>query len=146
MGKADEIVLILKDEIEGKDILEIGCGTADFSIRAARFAKSVCCVDIDDSRLSPEIERSGATFERMDAAKMSFSDGSFDAVFVYNALFHMRDQWDEIRRECTRVLRENGAIFIIGGWKLDRSLMDDMFGDAAKSTGGFSVVKIEQQA
>lgn len=141
MSKTDEIVRTLRREIEGRDILEIGCGSADFSMSATEFARSVRCIDIDDSRLSPEIGRSSAIFERMDASKMSFPDGSFDAVFVYNALYHMRDEWDAILAESRRVLRENGSIFVIGSWKLDRSLMADMFGDVA-SNDGFSVVKI----
>lgn len=144
MSKIDDIVRILRDEIEDRDILEIGCGTAEFSIRAAEFAKSVHCVDLDDGRLSPEIRRSSAVFDKMDAADMHYPDGSFDAVFVYNALFHMRDQWDAIRRECARVLRENGAIFVIGGWKLDRALMENMFGDAAVPSGDFLIAKVEQ--
>lgn len=50
MKKADIIVQLLSSDIIDKKILEVACGCAELSISAARYAHSVSCIDIDDSR------------------------------------------------------------------------------------------------
>lgn len=85
MKKTDKLVEILKSQIEGKDILEVACSGAEFSISASSFAKTVSCIDLDDSRLSKQIEQTDIMFRIMDASKMDYSDGSFDTIVIYNA-------------------------------------------------------------
>ena len=41
MKKTDALIKILTSDIEHKDILEVACGAADFSISAARVANKV---------------------------------------------------------------------------------------------------------
>lgn len=52
MKKTDALVKKLTSDIENKDVLEVACGTADFSVSAAQLANSVSCIDLDDSRLT----------------------------------------------------------------------------------------------
>ena len=141
LKKTDFVVQQLLPEIENKDILEAACGSAEFSASAASYARSVSCIDIDDGRLIP-ITQDNICFEIMDAAKMRYPDGTFDTVFVYNALYHINSQWEEIEKECRRVLKPEGNIYIIGTWKLDISLMQDMFGERAEQKGDCLVVKL----
>ena len=142
MKKTDAIVQILKSDIENKDVLEVACGTADFSLAAESYAKSVACIDLDNSRLNPQIRQSGIHFQMMDASKMSFSDSVFDTIVIYNAFYHIQTQWEDIKRECMRVLKSNGCIFIVGTWKLDTSLMIEVFGENACWQDGFLIVKV----
>lgn len=141
MKKTDCIVRLLKSDIENKDILEVACGTADFSISASAFANSVSCIDLDDSRLNPIIKQSDVRFQLMDACKMKYPDHAFDTIVIYNAYYHIQTQWKEIEKECKRVLRSNGCIYIIGTWKLDTSIMQDQYGDKAEWLGDFLIVK-----
>lgn len=141
MKKTDFIVQQLISEIKNKDILEVACGSAEFSASAASYAHSVSCMDLDDGRLIP-ITQENIRFEIMDATKMRYPDGAFDNVFVYNALYHISSQWEEIEKECRRVLKPEGSVYIIGTWKLDISLMRDMFGERAEQKGDCLVVKI----
>lgn len=145
MKKADKVVELSKPEIDGKDILEVACGGADFSTSASKYANSLTCVDIDDSRIKGKTLPENVRFEIMDAASMSYPDGSFDNVFLYNAFFHVQTQWNDIEKECLRVLRPSGKIVIIGTWKLDVNLMLDTFGDAAKWKDGYLIVPIEKE-
>lgn len=142
MKKTDRLVDLLISDIERKDILEVACGAADFSLSAARFAKSVTCIDLDDSRLNSQIERANIRFQIMDASKMDFPDSSFDTVVLYNSLFHIRSGWSEIQRECGRVVRDGGAIYVVGSWKLDTNLMKDIFGDDAGWRGDYLIVRL----
>lgn len=141
MKKTDTLVDMLSSDIENKDVLEVACGTADFSVSAARIANSVSCIDLDSSRLNALIGRKNISFQIMDAAKMSFADDTFDTIVLYNSFFHIQTQWNEIEKECRRVLKSGGKICIVGTWKLDISLMIDCFGDNAVMQNGFLIVK-----
>ena len=61
-------------------------------------------------------------------SKMDFRDAVFDTIILYNALYHIKGQWDEILAECRRVLKPEGHIFLISTWKLDLALMRERFG------------------
>ncbi len=145
MKKVDKCVELLKSEIGGKDILEVACGGAEFSISASKYAKSVTCVDLDESRIKRKVFPESVSFEIMNAACMDYPAGSFDNVFLYNAFFHVKEGWDEIEKECRRVLRSDGSIYIIGTWKLDTNLMLDIFGNGAKWYGKYLLARIENE-
>lgn len=76
------------------------------------------------------------------ASNMSYSDNEFDTIVIYNAFFHFQSQWDMIERECKRVIKEMGKIYIIGTWSLDTNLMVDKFGDNAVWHDGFLIVEM----
>ena len=75
---------------------------------------------------------------------MDYADSTFDTIILYNAFFHVQSQWNEIRRECERVLKANGVIYIVGTWKLDTHLIMDVFGDKAKWQDKFLIVEIRK--
>jgi len=87
MKKTDRLVNILASDIEHKDVLEVACGAADFSISAARIANMVSCIDLDDSRLNNQVKQNNVRFQIMDASNMSYSDNEFDTIVIYNAFF-----------------------------------------------------------
>ena len=142
MKKTDTLVTILASDIEHKDVLEVACGAADFSISAARIANRVSCIDLDDSRLNHQVEQNNVRFEIMDASNMSYSDGEFDTIVIYNAFFHIQSQWNMIERECRRVIKGKGKIYIVGTWSLDTHLMIDTFGVHAVWHDGFLIVEM----
>ena len=142
MKKTDALVKILYSDIENKDVLEVACGTADFSVSAAQLANSVSCIDLDDSRLTDLTGKNNVSFQIMDASEMTFLKDTFDTIVIYNAFFHIQTQWSEIEKECLRVLKSRGIIYIVGTWKLDTSLMKDVFGDKAFWQDNFLIVKI----
>lgn len=143
MKKADIIVQLLSSDIIDKKILEVACGCAELSISAARYAHSVSCIDIDDSRLSNILPRN-VCFEVMDASQMRYSSDSFDTIILYNAFSHIYSQWDSIKDECVRVLKSSGVIYIVSTWKLDISLMTEVFGSNAEWKKDFLVAKLEK--
>lgn len=140
MKKTDKLVQLLNSHIEDKDILEVACGGAEFSISASTMAKSVSCIDLDDSRLNELINHTDIKFQIMDASKMDYPDDSFDTIVIYNAFYHIQSQWEDIARECSRVLRKDGKICIASTWKLDIGLMKDYFGNDVKWEDEFLIV------
>lgn len=143
MKKTDIAVQIIKEDIENKVVLEVACGSADFSISASEYADTVYCIDLDDKRLKEQALQC-AHFSMMDASEMSFSDSSFDTVVLYNAFFHIHTQWLEIEKECKRVLKEEGKIIIISTWTLEFGIIIEVFGDRAQWNGEFLIVEIKK--
>lgn len=143
MKKTDSAVQIFLSEIENKKILEAACGRAEFSDSASNYAQSVSCIDLDGSKLSCA-KRENIHFEIMDAARMRYSDETFDTVFLYNALSHVSSQWKAIEKECRRVLKPHGSIYIIGTWKIEIALIKDLFGNQAEWFGKFLCVKMNK--
>lgn len=92
MRKTDRLVRLLISDIENKALLEAACGTADFSVSASKFASSVCCIDLDASRLNNQLISDKICFQIMDAADMKFPDNSFDTVVLYNAFSRIQMQ------------------------------------------------------
>lgn len=145
MKKTDALIGLILSDIERKNVLEVACGTADISISAARFASSISCTDLDDSRLNPKIKQTNNIhFQIMDASKMDYPDNVFDTIILYNSFFHIQSLWDEIERECKRVIKDEGVIYIVGTWKLDTNLIARTFGDDAKWQDSFLIVKMKK--
>ena len=141
--KTDIIVKLLASDIVGKSILEVACGCAELSISAARDANDVYCIDIDDSRL-PDVLPENIYFEKMDASNMRYSEESFDTIIIYNAFYHIYAQWDSIKKECLRVLKPAGKLFIISTWKLDNALMNDVFNEDLKKHKDFLIAELSK--
>ena len=126
MTRAELAAERLAPTVCGRDVLEVACGTAEFSLAAARDAESVVCIDIDDSRLLPEVyDCENLRFRRMDASAMHFGDESFDTVVLYNAAFHLEEKLDAVLAECLRVLRPGGLLCAVSSWSLDRPVLTD---------------------
>ncbi|MCI9071516.1 MAG: class I SAM-dependent methyltransferase [Lachnospiraceae bacterium] len=141
MRNTDILVNLLIADIENKAILEVACGAADFSLSASAYADSVYSIDLDAGRLNGR-HAENLHFQIMDASNMDYADDTFDTVVLYNAFAHIQSQWIEIERECKRVLKAEGVIYIVGTWKLDVHMMMDLFGDKAKWQNQFLIVKI----
>ena len=112
--------------IDGREVLEVACGSGDFSLMAAQSAARVACIDLDTCRLRPAVLTSpDITFQQMDAASMAFPDASFDTVVIFNALFHLRECLPQVLAECLRVRRSGGTIVLVSSFKLDMPLLQE---------------------
>ena len=119
---------MLSPHLAGRDVLEIACGTADFSLAAAETARSVTAIDLDDCRLSPAAHSAERVcFQRMDAAALDFPAESFGTAVLYNALGHLTAILPELLSEALRVLRPGGALIVCSSFSLDKSAMEECF-------------------
>ena len=141
--KTDLIVRALSLDITDKSILEVACGCAELSISAAPYAKIVHCIDIDMHRVPTTLPQN-VCFYQMDACNMSYSNGLFDTVIIYNAFSHVHTQWDAIEKECMRVLKPSGCFYVISTWSMDIALMNEVFEGTIERYKDFCVVKIEK--
>ena len=120
-----EAELGLLGDVAGKDVLELGCGAARFSIALA--ARGARCVGLDYSERQLEHARSlGADFPLVHAAAESvpLPDASFDAVFSDHGALSWGDP-SRVVPEAARLLRPGGLLVFNVTSPLARMCLDE---------------------
>lgn len=106
----------------GMRVLDVGCGTGNQSIPAARTGAIVTGIDIAPNLLAQARQRAASEyltiyFELGDAERLLFGDGEFDMVFsMFGAIFAARH--DCVAAELIRVCRPGGRIAMTS-WTAD---------------------------
>jgi ubiquinone/menaquinone biosynthesis C-methylase UbiE len=101
-----------------KGILDLGCGTGRFSnALAAHFDTEVIAVDpstkmLEQAREKPTDRR--VRYESGRGEAIPLADASVDLVFISMSFHHVSDP-PLVGRECRRVLRHGGCVFLRGG-------------------------------
>ena len=154
MKRVERAIAHIAENINGKTVLEVACGCAEFSLAAAQTAKSVDGIDLDYLRLPPSARKTeGFKFTVMDATNMAFPEGSFDAAVMYNAIGHLGAVLEKVLKECLRVTKPGGAIFVISSFRIDMPVIDEkllpllakkQIAFAEESDGTFRYIKIER--
>lgn len=152
MNRVEQAIEHIAESINGKAVLEVACGCAEFSLAAAQTAKSVDGIDLDYLRLPPSARKTeGFKFTVMDATNMAFPEGSFDAAVMYNAIGHLGAVLEKVLKECLRVTKPGGAIFVISSFRIDMPVIDEkllpllakkQIAFAEESDGTFRYIKI----
>jgi ABC-2 type transport system ATP-binding protein len=106
---------LLREHALGKAI-ELGCGTGYFTQAIARNAEHVIATDLSDQMLQVARTRldglERVTIQKADCAQTSFSDNSFDSVFLLN-LIHVIDDPSQCLQETHRILKNGGLVVIV---------------------------------
>jgi SAM-dependent methyltransferase len=102
--------------LEGKDVLDIGCGLGGKSVAYAEAGAQVIGVDIEQKNVAQSIAFSRscgapARFLAGDAERLPFGDASFDLVIANDSLEHFRDPAAAMY-ELARVLKPGGSLFL----------------------------------
>ena len=103
----------IKPRIAGMEVLEIACGTGQFTAPLASGAKSYLATDYSERMLAKakrHAKAPGLSFSVQDATNLDFTSGRFDAVVIGNALHIMPDP-DAALKEIRRVLKPDGVLF-----------------------------------
>lgn len=96
----------------GIAVLDCGCGTG---IHAGHFSSAAYVgIDISEGYLARARRRyPNHRFELMDAQRLSFENGSFDAVIVSGVIHHMEDERaSEVLHQIARVLKPKGLMLL----------------------------------
>jgi ubiquinone/menaquinone biosynthesis C-methylase UbiE len=106
------------EEVQGKSILDAGCGTGIFSIIFAnKGADQVTGIDISEGSLhtaqslKEKFGLKNAEFEKQDMLALPFPDRSFDIVWAWGTVHHTTDPFKAID-ELIRVLKPSGSILL----------------------------------
>jgi ubiquinone biosynthesis O-methyltransferase len=101
---------------KGMKILDIGCGTGNFSIKLAKMGCEVVGIDVSEEMLKKaegkaKLEGLDIEFHKMDVYDLDFEDKSFDAVFSM-AAFEFIKEPERAIDEMFRVAKEGAQILI----------------------------------
>ena len=98
---------------EGKDVLEVACGSGIGLGYLVRTAKKVYGGDYTERlvRIAQEHYRGKINIFHLDAHKLPFKEDTFDMVILYEAIYYLANPGGFID-ECRRILRKNGLITI----------------------------------
>jgi len=96
---------------------DIGCGDGRYSIKLIeklRNRLSLTCVD-NNYEMLQQISKISSNFQNLQtkqafAETLPFDDNSLDCIFSFNAIHHFKI--NEFAKECNRVLKNNGLLFI----------------------------------
>lgn len=118
---------------EGKDLLEVGCGTGLLLERFARFARRAEGVDLSDGMIERARAR-GLSVRVASATDIPFADGSFDVTCALKVLPHVRDI-EKAAAEMFRVTKPGGTVVleVYNPWSL-RALTKKLFAPRKTST------------
>lgn len=105
---AIEPILDSLEPLDGRRLLDVGCGTGHLAAAAARRGAQVLGVDFVEGMVArARTNYPGVAFHQGDAEALDCDDGSFEAVTCSFALLHLSDQEAAVAEAC-RVLRPGG--------------------------------------
>jgi len=117
LGRSLAYMLARLGELEGRRVVDLGCGPGDFSIFVARHGAQVEAVDVSPAALEITRQRAAANgvaalvqTRLMPAERLDFPDGAFDWVLGFGVLHHT--DLAVLGPEIRRVLKPDGkALF-----------------------------------
>jgi SAM-dependent methyltransferase len=106
-------------DLDGKDVLDFGCGHGMAAVVLARRGARVTAFDLSPAYVAEARHRAGANgvdvrFVVADGERLPFADASFDRVWG-NAILHHLDL-ERTGRELRRVLRPGGIVVFCEPW------------------------------
>jgi ubiquinone/menaquinone biosynthesis C-methylase UbiE len=107
-----EAVLDALGPVEGKNVLEIACGTGRFTVMLAERGANIIGLDISSAMMAQGRQKAKdagveglVEFMRGDAARLPFPDDHFDTVFAMR-FFHLADTPAKFLAEMCRVSKD----------------------------------------
>ncbi len=103
---------------EGMNVLDVGCGTGNFSIKLAKMGCKVTGIDISDNMLDIARKKSAEEnldikFLHMDLNDLMFEENKFDAIFSMAAFEFINDDHAPKALEgMLRVVKKDGQVLI----------------------------------
>jgi SAM-dependent methyltransferase len=129
----DQAAELVRRVGEGKEVLEVGCGTGLVLERAQSFAARAKGVDLSPGMLDKARSR-GLDVEEADATQLPFEDESFDVAYSFKVLAHVPD-FRAALNEMARVVRPGGhLVFDVYNRGSLRWLIKRVFGPKKTST------------
>lgn len=101
---------LLRQHVRDRDVLEVGCGTGLLLHRIEDLARSARGIDISPGMLELARER-GLQVEEGCATELPFASATFDVVYSFKVLAHVRDI-ERAVAECSRVVRPGGILLL----------------------------------
>src|SRR3989338_3182916 len=100
---------------DGKDVLEVACGSGQGLGYLARKARRVVGGDIDTTNVATARDyykgRKGVEVLKIDAHQLPFENKSFDVIILYESIYYF-EMPERFLSEAKRILREGGMLVL----------------------------------
>jgi SAM-dependent methyltransferase len=97
--------------LEGKRVLDIGCGLGAYVANIGRFTDKAYGMDVDPPRVREGRRRGLSNLLLAAAESLPFADRSFDVIVLNEVIEHVRDDLATLR-EALRVVQQDGTVVI----------------------------------
>jgi len=100
--------------LEGKNVIDIGCGAGYGSYMLLGAAQEVTGIDVDEEAVAHakiNYEADNLHFTLADVAAIPFPDNSFDAAVCFEVIEHIENPLDFLK-EASRIIRPDGTFII----------------------------------
>jgi SAM-dependent methyltransferase len=97
-------------DLEGKRILDVGCGLGMYVEKFRNYSSDVYGVDIDAEKVALAGERLPNIYQAP-AESLPFPDGSFDVILLHEVIEHVDDDAETIK-EAYRCLAPGGHVIV----------------------------------
>lgn len=107
------IVRRLLGNIEGKEVLDVGCGVGNFSALCAELGARPIACDFADAMITRTVQRYGGRFAvvRGSAEAPPFGSGIFDIVMAFDVIEHLYDP-AAMLRNIHHLLKADGFLLL----------------------------------
>lgn len=117
------VELLDRPSLDGKRVLDVGCGNGAYSVYLAMYGAEVHGFDISEEGIRTARHIAAVndmtdrcSFSRQSATDLSFPDETFDIVLCSNVLHHIW-KYDGVQSELYRVLADGGALVFDEGMR-----------------------------
>ena len=111
-GFEKNLIVRMAGDLDGKKVLDLGCGTGRLIKPLLEKGAQVCGADISSKMLKiAEKKFSKVKFFKTDAEKTPFKDDRFDIVVAGFLIVHVKDL-DKVFREVYRILKPGGCFIV----------------------------------
>lgn len=105
------------ESLQGKKVLEIGCGAGLVSSHIAKSGAKLYAIDLTEQAITItkkrfELKKLSGMIQQMDAEKLEFENNSMDTVISWGVIHHSGNM-TAIINEIYRVLRPGGLAYIM---------------------------------
>ena len=104
--------VLTAENLEGKSVLEVGCGGGRVTSLLTRSSCRLTAIDINERLIIKASKKvSGVNFILSSGERLSFPDDSFDVV-IFTLSLHHQDSHQALS-EAKRVLKQDGKIIVV---------------------------------
>jgi ubiquinone/menaquinone biosynthesis C-methylase UbiE len=119
--------------LQGKDMLDLGCGAGDHSVYFSQQGLNVTCIDLSEEMIKLCRQKGLDKAFVMDIENLAFENNSFDGIWATASLLHVpKAKIEDVVQSLHGLLRNNGVLYVCVKEGEGERLMDDKHYEGTK--------------
>lgn len=115
--------------VNGKKILDLGCGAGDHAIYLSERGFDVTCIDLSKEMIKICIEKGLKKTYIMDIEKLNFKEDSFDGVWAVTSLLHIpKSKVPKVIKSLYKLIKDEGVLYVCLKEGEGEQIIEDKYG------------------